>query len=176
MALGTQASGHVRPEGEILPAELVPRVRAYGAGGAVPAGTGVAVPAAGAVEPAGAGAAGCVGCCSAGTVAPEPEPEPEPGADVALPPVGAAPPAGAVVPVLLAPGDGASVLPGEAPVVATDVAPGVAPDVAPGVVAVPADPAGVALGSALMTAMICSLYELSRPWISESGWFRRSLP
>ena len=140
----------------------------------------------GTVPEAGAGA---VGCCSAGAVAPEPGAGP----DDAAPPVGPAPPAGAVVPP--APGDGACVLPEVAPVapdvapdvapgvapelapgVAPGLAPGVAPELAPGVAAVPEDPAGVALGSALMTAMICSLYALSRAWISESGRFRRSLP
>ena len=102
---------------------------------------------------------------------------------------GAVLPAGALSP---APGDGACVPPvvlppvapevaaGVASRVAAGVAPGVAsdedPDVAPGVVAVGEDPVGAALGSALMTAMICSLNALSRPWISESGRFRRSLP
>ena len=37
-------------------------------------------------------------------------------------------------------------------------------------------PAFVALGSALMIAVICSLYALSRAWISESGTFCRFLP
>ena len=76
------------------------------------------------------------------------------GADVEVPPAGG--------PCSGTPGDGGAVLP--------EVGCGVAP----GVVFVPAAPAGVALGSALMTAMICSLYALSRAWISESGWFRRS--